>query len=167
MASNMPIAQPDPLSQLRDIHLPDPIGWWPLAPGWYLLTLFFVLGVIALVYFIRHYYLKGRIKRKALRLLTDYQQEYQSDMNSQVSSAHLSYLLKQVALAYFPRKTVASLQGPAWILFLNESAKGLNFEEVQAELLEMPYQPAKDCDLGLLFDMTRSWIRQRRTPCLN
>ena len=20
---------------LRDLHLPDAIGWWPLAPGWW------------------------------------------------------------------------------------------------------------------------------------
>ena len=27
---------------LRDLHLPDPIGWWPLAPGWW-----FVLVLVA------------------------------------------------------------------------------------------------------------------------
>jgi len=29
---------PKDLSSLHDIHLPEAIGWWPLAPGWYLLT---------------------------------------------------------------------------------------------------------------------------------
>ena len=27
---------PDPLSELRDIHLPDPVSWWPPAPGWWI-----------------------------------------------------------------------------------------------------------------------------------
>ena len=28
---------PNPLDQLADIHLPDPVSWWPLAPGWWML----------------------------------------------------------------------------------------------------------------------------------
>jgi hypothetical protein len=37
------------LSQLKDIHLPDDISWWPLAIGWWLLitilpTIFFIIG---------------------------------------------------------------------------------------------------------------------------
>jgi hypothetical protein len=34
------------LSQLRDAHSPDPVGIWPLAPGWWFLIL---LGLILLV----------------------------------------------------------------------------------------------------------------------
>jgi hypothetical protein len=167
MASNMPMTAPDPLSKLRDIHLPEPIGWWPLAPGWYLLVLLVIAILITIIFFLRRYYLNGSAKRDALRLLKIYQQQYQSEMNSQISSAHISLLLKRVALAYFPRARVASLQGDEWILFLNNTAKKLNFEEVRAELLEMPYQPQKDCDLGLLFEMAHTWIKQRRAPCLN
>lgn len=168
MANSMPMMPPtDALSQLRDIHLPEPIGWWPLAPGWYLLAFIVMAALIFLIVLGHRFYLNGRAKRHALRLLTTYLKEYQSEMNSQTSSAHLSLLLKRVALAYFPRAKVASLQGDEWILFLNHTAKKIDFEDVRAELLEMPYQPPKDCDLGLLFELTRQWISQRGGPCLN
>jgi hypothetical protein len=28
--------QPDPLAALRDIHLPEAVSFWPLAPGWWI-----------------------------------------------------------------------------------------------------------------------------------
>lgn len=156
------------LAQLRDIHLPEPIGWWPLAPGWYVVALLLLIAAYALVFFIRKYYLNGRAKRHALRLLASYQQQYLRDGNGQLTSARVSELLKRVALIYFPRKRVASLQGKSWIAFLNETAKHVDFNQIQLELLELPYHTrSQGNNLILLFSLAKSWIRQRRGKCLN
>ena len=42
-------AATNPLDQLRDIHLPEPILWWPLAPGWWLLIIMAVVLAARLV----------------------------------------------------------------------------------------------------------------------
>ena len=155
------------LAQLHDIHLPEAIGWWPLAVGWYLLAFLSIMVLVAVIFFFYRHYLNGRARRQALRLLTTYQQAYPTVVDSQLTAARVSELLKRVALVYFPRAKVASLQGDAWIAFLNSTAKGLDFSHVQKELLEGPYRPMKERDLHLLFSMARTWIKQRRGSCLN
>ena len=35
------------LAQLRDIRLPDPVGWWPPAPGWWIFGGLIVAAVVA------------------------------------------------------------------------------------------------------------------------
>ena len=168
MANTLPASpHAQALGQLRDIHLPEPISWWPLAPGWYVIGSLAVITILAILYFIVRYYKNTRAKRQALRLLTAYRQQYQEEGNSQLSAARVSELLKRVALVYFPRAKVASLQGNEWISFLNNSSKGLDFEQVCTELLDVPYQPMRPHDLNLLFQMAHQWIRQRRRPCLN
>lgn len=155
------------LSSLHDIHLPNAIGWWPLAPGWYLLIVscfltFFVIGLICF-----RYYVNGRARRTALRTLANYQQQYQNDGNSQLCTSRISELLKRVALAYYPRKRVASLHGDAWITFLNSTAKSVNFNAVRMQLLDLPWRPSKNQSLDALFKTARKWIMRQRKPCSN
>ncbi|MDI9819646.1 MULTISPECIES: DUF4381 domain-containing protein [unclassified Legionella] len=153
------------LEKLHDIHLPEPISWWPLAPGWYALILSAILVVGLLIHWGYRYYRQGRARREALQLLNCYWQAYQRGENSQQSSSRISELLRRVALVYFPRQQVAGLQGSDWIKFLNSTGKGVDFNTVKHCLLELPYQEAKSVDLKPLFSCAKAWIRQRGTPC--
>ena len=161
---------PDPsqdLAQLRDIHLPNPVGWWPLAVGWYLLATLACVAMMGLVFFTYRHYKNNRFKRKALDLLDSYQRAYLNQPNSQLSCAQLSELLKRVALVYYPREQVASLQGQAWLDFLNQTSSGEDFNQIRDLLLESPYQLPKECDVGPLFKAAKTWIKLRRGRCLN
>lgn len=161
------MAESQVLAKLRDISLPEPVGWWPMAPGWYFLILA-GLVVLAFTFYRAHRYrMNGRAKRQALQLLESYLQEYKDIRNSQLSSARVSELLRRVALVYFPREQVASLQGEDWLRFLNNTVKGVNFDAVRHCLLESPYQPAKNISLEPLFICAKAWIKQRSVPCLN
>lgn len=157
----------DALAKLRDIRMPSPIGWWPPAPGWFVLGFVVVLLVCLAAVWGGWRYRHGKAKRQALNLLEQYVAEHQQHANSSLFSARVSELLKRVALAYFPRDLVAGLQGEAWLLFLNKTAKGVDFTQVRVELLELPYQASATSDISLLFEMSRKWIRQRRGSCLN
>jgi hypothetical protein len=168
VANQLPLSSSvQELAALRDIHLPAPINWWPLALGWYVLGLVVLALFFFFVFFLVRYYLNNRKRRQALQLLKKYQEEYQMDGNGQLMAARVSELLKRVALVYFERSRVASLQGDKWIDFLNHTGKGLDFKEVRDALLRAPYQPNSPCDLNLLFKISGLWISQRRGPCLS
>ncbi|MBA2710697.1 MAG: DUF4381 domain-containing protein [Tatlockia sp.] len=161
------MSEPPELAKLHDIHLPEAIGWWPLAEGWYLLFLLVLIIICLASYYANRFHKNGKAKREALRLLKIYEQEYHSGADSQTISMKISELLRRVALVYFPRKEVAGLQGQAWLNFLSQTSKKIDFNSIEEYLLALPYQPSKNIDLKPLFCRARGWIKQRGKPCLN
>ncbi len=161
------MAKADALNQLRDIHMPEPVSWWPMAIGWYLLIAFILIITGLVSYKLYRRYMNHRAKHQALRLLADYRRDYEKEKNSQLISARLSELLRRVALAYYPRARVAALTGDEWIDFLNSSAKQVDFNPVRNMLLEMPFQAKQNSSLKPLFTRTEKWIKQQGVPCSN
>lgn len=161
------MAEVDALAQLKDIHLPATVGWWPLAPGWYvvLILFFLLLGFITFVCYRR--YLNARAKKQALALLQSYVHQYEKDRNTQLASTRISELLRRVALVYFPREQVASIHGQEWINFLNKTSKGVDFEAVKTMLLDSPFKPNEQINLNPLITQATLWIKQRRGQCSN
>ncbi len=98
------------LSNLRDIVVPEPVSWWPPAPGvWVLLCTVAVVVLVITWRFYRSWRSRG-YRRAGLALLADAGTAYD-----------ISVILKRVALAAFPREQVASLYGKEWIAFLNHT----------------------------------------------
>lgn len=161
------MAEVNELAQLKDIHLPSSIGWWPLAPGWYVLMILIFLMVFVISYLFYRRAQDAKPKLQALKLLKKYQQHYEKEPNSQMTSARVSELLRRVALVYFPREQVASLHGESWIAFLNQTGKGIDFEPIQYMLLELPFKAQDSINLNPLFTRVETWIRQRGVPCSN
>lgn len=153
------------LAQLKDIHMPEPISWWPLAPGWYGLMALGLFLLIALLYWLRHRAQEARLKREALLLLATYKKAYEKDLNAQLACAQLSELLKRVALVYFPRQQVAGLQGKEWIDFLNRTSRGIDFTDLESQLLESPFKAQDTGSISALMSGVERWIKQRRRPC--
>lgn len=160
------MAKPDPLAQLRDIHLPEPVSWWPLAPGWYVLMLLILLILMIITYRVYKRHVNGLAKNKALELLKTYKDHYDKERNAQVASARVSELLRRVALVYYPRAQVAGLHGDDWVEFLNKTSKKIDFKPVKAMLLESPFKTGETVNLKPLFTRAEQWIKQRGVPCL-
>ena len=157
----------DALAQLKDIHLPHPVGWWPLASGWYVLIGIIFIGLIFIVYFSYQRYLGTQAKKQALALLQVYAVEYTKTGDTQLTSARISELLKRVALVYYPRQHVAGLHGEEWINFLNSTGQGVDFKSIKTMLLDLPFKPNDFINLNPLIMQAKRWIKQRKRPCSN
>lgn len=135
---------------LRDLHLPDAIGWWPLAPGWWLLIALALIGVAFLLRAWLKTRARGAARRYALRQLNEIVDRYQDNKNAVEFGADLSELLRRAMLAYAPRLDVAGLTGEAWLRWLDEGlAQPVFAEGPGRQILELPYRrPDTELDVA-------------------
>ncbi len=80
------MAKTETLAQLRDIHLPEPVGWWLLRRVVCLMVLIVVL-VAGVAYFIYKRHVNALPKKQALSLLKIHKEQYEKDKNTQLASA--------------------------------------------------------------------------------
>lgn len=149
---------------LRDIYLPDPISWWPLAPGWWgLLALFIVLILVLFWMFSRN---KNRSKNKQLGSIVKQKlaQLKQVD-DDKVFVEQLSVLLKGVAIERYGAD-VAGLSGDKWLRFLDAHwADNVMRDDKQSFrngagqiLVTAPYQKQVSIDRQALLQLVTEWL---------
>ncbi|NQY41788.1 MAG: DUF4381 domain-containing protein [Legionellales bacterium] len=151
----------DLANQLRDVHLPEAPGMFPLSTLGYGCVLVFLLFIILCCLYGFKKWLKGRARRKALKKIDTYKKDTQIDSVKTIAS--LSILLRRVALAYYPRHEVAGLTGDEWIKFLNDTSGTKLFNnELKELLLQIPYQKTSDVDYNDLLYAVENWIKHRK-----
>lgn len=149
---------------IRDLHLPEAIGWWPLAPGWWVVIGLVLLGMFVLI---RHWYRNfsnGAARRHALRQLERYSKDYLEHGNGVLFGTQLSELVRRTMLAYAPRAEVAGLTGKEWLAWLDRDLDRAHFAEGDGRaLIEWPYRNAAaglhKSDLAPLVDAVRLRLR--------
>lgn len=160
--NNLP-ANPVNDLQLRDIHLPEAVSWWPPAIGWWLTPLILILLALAII-FLRKVLRKRRQNARKKIARTELQrikQHYADSGDALHSLRELSILLRRVALSYLPREHSASLTGEAWIAQLNQLAQHSVFSEQHLELLTRGvYRPQLEVDLMPLLKQCEQWLQQ-------
>jgi len=146
------------LAQLQDIHGAGQPGWWPPAPGWWVLGLVLLaLLVLALRKAAAHVAVRRR--RKAWLLALDaLGREHDPSLNPHDYLAGLNRLFRAVAIRAFPGTACTRLQGEEWVAFI-VSLMPETGDDGLAALAFGPYEPAPRFDPAALNERARTWVK--------
>lgn len=148
----------DPLAQLKDIHMPEPLLLWVPAPGWWLLA---ALLLVLLFYVVK--ILLKKIKHNRYRKLA--LAELQAAANIENPTELLikvNHLLKRVAISAFGAAPCASLKGSEWMAFLDKTQKTKVpvFTTGTGKILnDGQYRPQVEYNKEELLNIARQWIK--------
>jgi hypothetical protein len=134
------------LSNLHDIVVPAPPPLFPPAPGVWILLIIAVAVVLALALWWRRARARNAYRRAGLTLLKNAR-----------TAREVNIVVKRVALAAFPRSTVAPLWGDAWVAFLDRTCRRARFsslEEVDADAEAS----------SMMRSMAGTWIQRHDAP---
>jgi len=144
---------------LKDIHLPEAIGWWPPAIGWWLLAVLIPLLIAFLYWLYKRLTSRTAIKAAKNNLAAIKQNPA---LNNNQKLRELSMLIRRVAISINPRTETASLTGRQWLAFLDNSVTGAPFSEGCGQLLaEAPYRNTTPSELEIsqLISLCEDWLK--------
>ncbi len=146
------------IKQLHDIHSPPLISLWPPAIGWWIMAILIIL--ITVCYYYKYYFITHKIRRAALKKFKQLQQLDYKHQNQLI--IELSILLRRVALAKFPQRQVAKLNGNTWLQFLDKTGHTKEFTQGSGQILSVaPYQKSPQIEIDRLMVLIEKWIRQQ------
>ena len=151
----------DPLAELRDIHIPDPIAFWPPAPGWWVLVGAALLGVVGSVWLFRRW--RHSAYRSAHHQFKVLRERYGSNHHEKDLVQGLSTLIRRYSMTVFGRDQVAGLTGMGWLTFLDKTGETQAFTTgVGKVLATVPYGAQDRVDGEALLQLIDQWLRKAR-----
>jgi len=158
----MSAANPGNVPGLLDIHLPDPVGWWPLAPGYWVLLALLVIGLVLLGLWLTRRHQQKAYRRAALAHIEELSLAYAQQHNPGQLASGLNRVLKRTALQAYPQEQIAQLQDEDWLNFLDSKQPTATsvFNSSQGQsLLTLAYRgDVASAQPDQLIALCRNWV---------
>jgi hypothetical protein len=159
------------LNGLREISLPEPIAYQPQTVGWKVLGIILLVTLVLMAFRGYQHWRANAYRRAALKRHQALAAMAQTSDTQVAALRALPALLKQTALAVYPREEIAELSGDRWLTFLDSTYNAEGFTQGKGQLLaDLPYQPDASITqlssptVSYLFTLTRQWITQHQRP---
>ena len=157
--------------QLRDVHLPEQVGWWPLAPAWWILAAIVIATIVASVFYLRHRRRKNQYRKAALIELERYFKKWQSNGDSagylQGANLTLKRCLRHTSVEHISTEPSGlTLTGSAWVTHLNRYISQKLSTKTEFALGEACYQAEPNVEIELVNTEVSRWIRSHHHTAL-
>lgn len=153
------------LAQLADIHLPEPVSYWPPAIGWWVLAAIALVLLIILLRKIANIRRQQKICQYALAELQRCYDSYSHGDPADIDQNKLDYVnqfntvVRRVALVHYPRDNAASLDGASWVDFIRQKGESsLMTDDIAAALQYGRFQTKCDVDVDAMQGFGQQWI---------
>ena len=153
------------LAQLADIHLPEPVSYWPPAVGWWILA---AIGLVLLALLLRKLAAARRQQKICQYALAELERCYDTYSNAEpanIEQSRLDYVnqfntvVRRVALVHYPQANVASLDGAAWVDFIRQKGESsLMNDEIAAALQYGRFQKKCEVDVDAMQSFGQQWV---------
>ena len=153
------------LNNMKDIRDLDPVTWWPLAPGWWVMLLAAICAL--LVVFLYGFFKKRRHSQwsfqarqelSALRNRTKRRDEKQL-------IAEFSQLLRRIMVQKYGRISCAGLTGQAWLEWLEKNDptkfKWSDYANVLVHNAYAPEVSMQSGQLSTMIDAVEKWLMRK------
>jgi hypothetical protein len=151
----------DPLAALNPLREPTLIGWWPMAPGWWVLLGLLVIGLAFAAFLLWRSYRRNAYRRIARRQLREIQRRFNDHGDASHCLAEVNALLKSVALVAYPHRQIASVSGEPWLAVLNADLPPEH--QLNAAYLQSVYGPDEaNLPVDAVLASASLWIRRHR-----
>ena len=146
---------------LRDIKLPAEPGYWPLAPGWWLLLITLLVLAVWLGNKWYRYRLKKRRWLEINKQLSELEFVYQQNKNQQQLLTGVSVFLRRFVKYQLKQDQATTLAGDSWIAHLNQYDQSQPFAAYEAALTAGVYQADCEYDAAGLLQTSRDFVQKQ------
>lgn len=154
------------LAQLADIHLPEPVSYWPPAIGWWILALLALAVLLMLARKFAGHRRQQKTYQHAQAELERCYHSYSLTEASEEDNNKLRYVnrfntvIRRVALARYPQTNVAGLDGASWVDFIREKGESsLMTEEIAIALQHGRFRAKCEVDVDAMQSFGQQWIK--------
>lgn len=153
------------LSQLKDVHLPEQVSWWPLAIGWWIVIVVAILVLGVSLNFLWKHYSHNRYRKLAIKELNQHHLSWHANSDDKTYISAANDLLKRVIRIVDPN--LVSQFGDNWVDALENHGNTELSQEARYALAYQCYQAHVSADVPSLNAELKHWLKHhKKTPKL-